>query len=107
MTDVLEPKTRSGIIDRYKAHAWPAAATYYEQPLVIELLLPDGRPVSSRILTFSGIETESFETTLPYKVNEPTKARLTIRQDNPLLSVADPELKKYIYVYTLEVILNP
>ena len=24
------------LISRYKAHAWPAAATYYEQPLVIE-----------------------------------------------------------------------
>ncbi len=36
MTDVLEPKTKSDLIDRYKAHSWPAAATYYEQPLVIE-----------------------------------------------------------------------
>lgn len=36
MTNVLEPKTKSDLISRYKAHAWPAAATYYEQPIVIE-----------------------------------------------------------------------
>jgi 4-aminobutyrate aminotransferase len=36
MTDVLEPKTKSDTISRYKQHAWPAAATYYEQPMVID-----------------------------------------------------------------------
>src|ERR1051325_6090499 len=37
MTDVLEPKTTTeSIVDTYKRHAWPAAATYYEQPLGIE-----------------------------------------------------------------------
>ena len=37
MTDVLEPKaTTESIVDTYKRHAWPAAATYYEQPLVVE-----------------------------------------------------------------------
>lgn len=86
-----------------KGRFWP----FNDQPVVFELLLPDGTPVSSRVLSFTGIDTESFETTLPYKVSEPTKARLSIRQDNPLLSVTDPELMRYIYVYTLEVTLNP
>ena len=37
MTDVLEPKAATeSLVDTYKRHAWPAAATYYEQPLVIE-----------------------------------------------------------------------
>ncbi len=36
MTNVLEPKTSPNTIARYKEHAWPAAATYYEEPLVIE-----------------------------------------------------------------------
>lgn len=36
MTDVLEPKTKSTTLDQYKQHSWPAAATYYETPLVIE-----------------------------------------------------------------------
>ncbi|HUP43994.1 MAG TPA: aspartate aminotransferase family protein [Thermoanaerobaculia bacterium] len=36
MTDVLDPKTKSDTADKYKRHSWPAAATYYETPLVIE-----------------------------------------------------------------------
>ena len=36
MTDVLDPKTKTDTTARYKQHAWPAAATYYEKPLVIE-----------------------------------------------------------------------
>ncbi|MFN8414189.1 MAG: hypothetical protein U0Z26_17545 [Anaerolineales bacterium] len=75
--------------------------------MVVELVLPNGSPISSRILNFGGIDTQSFETTLPYKVNEPTLARLTFRQDNPLLGVMDSELQKYIYVYSVEVMLNP
>lgn len=86
-----------------KGRIWP----FNDQPVFVELILPDERPISTRVLTFDGIETQSFETTLPYKVTEPTLARLTFRQDNPLLSVTDPLLKKYIYVYSVEVTLNP
>lgn len=86
-----------------KGRIWP----FNDQPMIVELILPDGRPISTRVLTSAGIETQSFETTLPYKVTEPTSARLTFRQDNPLLSVTDPELMKYIYLYSIEVVLNP
>ena len=86
-----------------KGRFWP----FNNQPVFVELLLPDGKPISSRVLTFKGVDPEAFETTLPYKVKEPTLARLTFRQDNPALSVSDPELKKYVYVYTMEVMLNP
>lgn len=86
-----------------KGRIWP----FNDQPMIVELILPDGRSISTRVLTFAGIETQSFETTLPYKVTEPTSARLTFRQDNPLLSVTDPELMKYIYLYSIEVMLNP
>ncbi len=86
-----------------KGRIWP----FNDQPVIVELILADGRPISTRILTFAGIETQPFETTLPYKVTEPTLARLTFRQDNPLLSVTDPELAKYVYVYSVEVTLNP
>lgn len=83
---------------------WPVNA----QPFVVELLSIEGKPLGSRILAVNGIETQPFETILPYKVSEPTPARLTFRQENPLLGiVADPELGKLIYVYTIEVILNP
>lgn len=86
-----------------KGRIWP----FNDQPMFVELIASDGKPGVARMLTFDGIETQSFETTLPYKVTEPTLARLTFRQDNPLLSVTDPELGKYIYVYSVEVTLNP
>lgn len=80
---------------------------FNEQPMIVELVLPNGSPISTRVLPFNGIDTQSFETTLPYKVTEPTLARLTFRQDNPLLNVADSEVQKYIYVYSVEITLNP
>lgn len=86
-----------------KGRIWP----FNDQPMIVELILPNGSPISSRILPFNGIDTQSFETTLPYKVSEPTLARLTFRQDNPLLSVADSEVQKYVYVYSVEIMLNP
>ena len=82
---------------------WP----FNDSPFVIELIARDGKPISSRIINMNGIDTQPFETTLPYKVSEPTLARLTFRQENPSLIVSDAELGRYIYVYTIEVMLNP
>ncbi len=93
----------SGGILTLKGRYWP----FNEQPVVIELIPANRLPISSRILRFSGIDTQSFETTIPYKVTEPTWVRLTIRQDNPWLSVLDPELVNYIYVFTMELLLKP
>lgn len=86
-----------------KGRIWP----FNDQPMIVELVLPNGSPISTRILDFNGIDTQPFETSLPYKVTEPVMARLTFRQDNPLLSVTDSELQKYIYVYSIEIMLNP
>ena len=86
-----------------KGRYWP----FNDQPVFLELLTPDGKAISSRVLDFKGIDTETFETTLPYKVTEPTLARLSIHQDNLDLDVSDPDLKKYVYVYTMEVMLYP
>jgi hypothetical protein len=86
-----------------KGRFWP----FNTQPVFLELLLPNGQAISSRILDFKGIDTESFETTLPYKVTEPTLVRLSIHQDNPDLAISDPDLKKYIYVHTMELMLYP
>jgi len=82
---------------------WP----FNDQPMVISLILSDGKVISSRILNFNGTDTQPFETTLPYKVSQPTLARLTFRQDNPLLSVEDPDLGRAVYVYSEEITLNP
>ena len=93
---------RGGVLN-LKGRLWP----FNDQPVFIDLFLPDGKVASSRVLEFNGIDTQAFETTLPYKVTEPTLARLSIHQDNLDLDVSDPDLKKYIYVYTMEVMLFP
>jgi hypothetical protein len=92
----------SGGVVNVKGRFWP----YNTQPVFIELLLPNGVPISSRTLYFKGPDTQSFETTLPYKVTEPTLVRLSIHQDNPDFA-PDPNLKKYIYVHTMELMLYP
>ncbi|MCZ2127434.1 MAG: hypothetical protein LC099_06635 [Anaerolineales bacterium] len=76
-------------------------------PVVVELIASDGKILSSRILNMQGDQTQSFETTLPYKISEQTTARLTFRQDNLSFFEADAELGRLIYVYSAEVILNP
>ena len=93
----------SGGVLNLKGLFWP----FNDQPIFVDLLLSNGKPLASRVLDFKGVEPEAFETTLPYKVTEPTRARLTFHQENPLLSVIDPDLLKYIYVYTIDILLNP
>jgi hypothetical protein len=93
----------SGGVLTLKGRIWP----FNETPMFIEMLDEKGTPLSARILNLNGVDTQEFETTLPYKVTEPTRVRLTFRQDSPDLSDSDPDLKKLIYVYTMELVLNP
>ena len=86
-----------------KGRIWP----FNDQPIVVELLDVEGKPISTRVLNMNGTDTQPFETSLPYKVSEPTLARLTFRQDNPLLSIEDEKLGRLAYVYSIEVTLNP
>ncbi len=81
---------------------WP----YNEQPVFLDLII-DGKIVVTRQLAISGIEPQTFETTLPYKVSEPTPARIAIHQEDPRLPKDDPLLKNYIYYSSIEVLLNP
>jgi hypothetical protein len=92
----------SGGTVNIKGRFWP----FNEMPVFLEMITDDGKVISSRMLDFQGIDTQSFETTLPYKVTEPTKVRLSIHQDSPDLP-NDPDLGQYIYVHTLELTLNP
>jgi hypothetical protein len=92
----------SGGVLNLKGRFWP----FNNQPVFIELLPENGVPISSRTLYFKGPETQPFETTLPYKVTEPTKVRLSIHQDSLDFAI-DPDLKKFIYVHTIELMLNP
>jgi hypothetical protein len=85
-----------------KGRFWP----FNDQPVFLELVTTEQKVIASRVLDFQGIDTEPFETTLPYKITEPTLVRLSIHQDSFDLA-NDPELKQYIYVHTLELMLYP
>ncbi len=86
----------SGGILNVKGDIWPSNL----QPVILELVDPAGKSIGLRILTVDNINPQLFETTIPYKVNEPTLARLTIRQD-------DDRIAGLFYVYSQEVLLNP
>ncbi|MGB7874887.1 MAG: hypothetical protein WBL25_10925 [Anaerolineales bacterium] len=71
-----------------------------DQPVILELIDPEGKTVGLRVLDFDGTNEQLFSTTIPYKVSEPTQARLVLRQD-------DDRLDGYIYLYSQEISLNP
>jgi hypothetical protein len=75
---------------------WP----FNLNPVIFELVGPDGKSLGLRILTVEHLNPQLFETTIPYKVSEPILARLTIRQD-------DDRMDGLFYVYSQEVLLNP
>jgi hypothetical protein len=79
-----------------KGRFWP----FNTQPAFLELILPGGKINSVRVLTMNGLDPQEFSTTLPYKVEELTRARLSLRQMDPVLNAP-------IYVYTQEIWLNP
>ena len=73
---------------------------FNDQPVVLELIDSEGRTLGLRLLDFDGTGEQLFRTTIPYKVSEPTLARLFLRQK-------DDRLDGYIYIYSQEVTLNP
>lgn len=96
---VVEPvvdKPVSGGVLTVRGDVWP----FNLQPVVLELIDPEGKSIGLRILSVTTIQPQLFETTIPYKVTEPTPARLTIRQD-------DDRMPGLFYVYSQEVLLNP
>lgn len=100
--DIEDGDEVSGGVLNLKGRFWP----YNDQPVFLEMVTSEKKVVASRMLDFQGVDTEPFETTLPYKVTEPTLVRLSIHQDSLDLT-ADPDLKQYIYVHTLELTLYP
>lgn len=100
--DLKEGDEIYGGVVNLKGRFWPVN----DQPAFLELIQPDGKVISSRVLDFKGTDTEAFETTLPYKITEPTLVRLSIHQDSLDLP-SDPELKQYIYAHTMELMLYP
>ncbi len=92
----LAEEAVSGGVLNVKGDLWPFSL----QPVVLELVSPTGQSIGLRILTIQSIDPQLFETTIPYKVTEPTLARLTIRQ-------ADDRMSGLFYVYSQVVLLNP
>jgi hypothetical protein len=86
----------SGGVLNVKGDIWPLNL----QPVIIELISPDGKSIGLRILTIDNINPQLFTTTIPYKVTEPTSVRLTIRQD-------DDRMTGLFYLYSQIVLLNP
>jgi hypothetical protein len=91
-----EEEEISGGVLNFRGDVWP----FNLNPVILELVGPDGRSMALRILNLDQLQPQLFETTLPYKVSEPTLARLTIRQD-------DDRIDGLFYVYSQEVLLNP
>jgi hypothetical protein len=73
---------------------------FNNQPVFLSLIQADGRPLAERVLTVDGIDAQYFETTIPYKVAEPTQVRLTIKQSDPGLNIP-------VYVFSRILMLNP
>ncbi len=92
----LPGESVSGGVLNVKGDIWP----FNLNPVVFELVDPNGKSIVSRIVNVNTIAPQLFQTTLPYKVFVPTLARLTIRQD-------DDRIDGLFYVYTQEVLLNP
>ena len=92
---LAEESVSGGVLD-VKGDVWP----FNLNPVIFELVGPDGKSIGLRIVTVNQLNPQLFETTIPYKVFVPTLARLTIRQD-------DDRINGLFYVYSQEVLLNP
>ena len=92
----LEDDEVAGGVLNFRADIWPFSL----QPIVLELIDPDGKSLGLRIVTVEEASPQLLETTIPYNVSEPTLTRLTIRQD-------DDRMEGLFYVYSQLVLLNP
>jgi hypothetical protein len=86
----------SGGVLKVHGDVWPLNLN----PIFLELIGPENKSLGLRILTVDQLNPQMFETTVPYRVTEPTLARLTIRQE-------DDRMKGLFYVYSQEILLNP
>ncbi len=96
---LYKPKTRDvptgGVLD-VEGRFLP----FNDQLVYLELIDEQGKTVGLRELDFIGTDEQVFSTTVPYKVSEPTQARLVLRQ-------ADDRMAGLAYLYSMEITLNP
>jgi hypothetical protein len=86
----------SGGVLNVRGDIWP----FNLKPVLLELIGPDGKSLGLRVLNIDNLNPQLFDTSLAYKVDEPTLARLTLRQQ-------DDRLDGWFYVYSQEILLNP
>lgn len=91
----IKDEATGGVLN-VRGDVWP----FNYNPILLELIGPDGKSLGLRILTVNELTPQLFETSLSYKVSDPTMARLSIRQD-------DDRIDGLFYVYTQEILLNP
>ena len=91
----LKEEASGGILN-VRGDIWP----FNLNPVLMELIGSDGKPLGLRILSINQLTPQLFETTIAYKVDEPTLARLTLRQQ-------DDRMDGWFYVYSQEITLNP
>ena len=89
-------ESASGGVLNVRGDVWP----FNLNPVLFELIGPDGKSLGLRILTIDQLNPQLFRTTIPYRVSEPTMARLSIRQD-------DDRISGLFYVYSQVILLNP
>jgi len=73
---------------------------FNDQLVYLELINSEGKTIGLRELDFIGTGEQLFSTTIPYKSYEPTQTRLVLRQ-------ADDRMEGLVYLYSIEVELNP
>ncbi|MBI1793358.1 MAG: hypothetical protein HYR70_04110 [Chloroflexi bacterium] len=73
---------------------------FNDRQVVVELVSNDGKSLGLRVLNFSSLGPQDFNTTISYKVSAPTQARLFIRQPDNVLDGP-------VYVYSQELTLDP
>jgi hypothetical protein len=86
----------SGGVLNVRGDIWP----FNLNPVLLELIGPDGQSLGLRILNIDQLHPQLFQTSLSYKVNEPTLVRLTLRQQ-------DDRIDGWFYTYSQEILLNP
>jgi hypothetical protein len=95
----LEGEVDSDGILEVRGRMWPVN----DEPVFLDLVLPDGRIAGTRVLELDGIEPQSFDTTIPYKTapapgsTSSAVARLVIRQMDAVL-----QIPLYVYSRTVE-----
>ncbi len=88
---------------------------FNSQPLVLELVDVNGKSLNaSRILTITDLDSQTINTTIPYKADFPTPAYLVIHQQDDVLKDAVLFSNQYpvpwlgpAYVYTQLITLDP